>query len=162
MLKAKIQKALNHQINREFYSAYLYLGMAAYAHSIGLTGFANWFKVQFREELQHADKIYDYLNKQGARVILEAVERPPQDFSSGRDLFEKTLAHEKNVTRMIEGLVELAESENDTLTEDFLQWFIKEQAEEEATPAKILQDISSLGEDRAGLAKVDRQLAARK
>lgn len=162
MLKANIQKALNYQINREAYSAYLYLGMAVYANSVGLTGFGSWFKGQAKEELTHADKISDYINQHGARVILEAIEEPPQDFNSGRDLFEKTLAHEKNVTRMIEGLLDLAKAEKDTQTENFLQWFIKEQAEEEAAPARILQNMDTSGEDEAGLAKVDTQLAARK
>ena len=93
MLSKRMVKSLNHQINRELYSSYLYLSMASYAASEGLNGFANWFIVQGKEEMFHAEKIYNYVNQQGSRVLLEAIEQPPADFSSILDLFEKKYLH---------------------------------------------------------------------
>lgn len=162
MINKRLQDALNYQINREIYSAYFYLGMAAYAFSIGLGGFANWFGVQFKEELTHAEKIFDYLIQRNGKVTLRAIEEPPQDFTSGVDLFKRTLEHEKRVTKMIIDLVDLAKSENDRKTEGFLQWFIKEQAGEEEAPAKILQKIELAGNDRESLLKIDKELTKRK
>ena len=161
MVTDKIVDAITCQINREIYSAYLYMAMASYAEYEGFEGFANWFEIQVREELEHAEKMYSYLNKQGARVIMQAIEEPPQNFSSVVELFEKTLEHEKNVTALIRNLVDLAKSENDSDTESFLEWFVKEQIEEEATPAKILGNIDEAGEDREGLLKIDSELAKR-
>lgn len=164
MLSEKMVKALTRQMNRELYSAYLYFGMAAYAASTGLKGFENWFLAQVREEQDHARRFYDYINEQGARVILQDIETPPQDFSSGIDLFEKTLAHEKEVTGLIHDLVKQAQEENDKETEQFLQWFVKEQVEEEVTPSKILQNLKAELEkdEKSGLATVDSKLAKRK
>jgi ferritin len=133
--------------------------MAAYAATIGMKGVANWFTAQMKEELFHAQKIYDYVSRQGAKVDLEAIEEPPQDFTSVKDLFEKTLAHEKKVTGMIRDLVDLAVQEKDGETEKFLQWFVKEQMEEEATPAGILEKIESKGE--GGISEVDSELSKR-
>ena len=156
MMNEKMLKRLNYQINREIYSGYFYLGMAAYAASIGRKGVANWFTAQMKEELVHAQKIYDYVERQGAKVFLEAIEEPPQEFSSVTDLFEKTLEHEKKVTGLIKGLVGLAAEEKDAETEQFLQWFVKEQIEEEAAPAGILKKLGEKGE-----AEVDDELAKR-
>ena len=156
MISDKMIKALNHQANRELYSAYLYVGMASYATDKGLKGTANWFTAQMKEELTHAQKIYAYVNQQGSKVTLEPIEEPPQDFSSVTDLFKKTLGHEKKVTGMINDLVALAVEEKDAETEKFLQWFVKEQVEEEATPAGILKEIEGEGET-----EVDSKLAKR-
>lgn len=152
---------LNWQVNRELYSAYFYLGMASYAASIGLKGVANWFNLQAKEEVAHAEKIYDYVNQQGVRVELKGIEEPPQDFSSAVDLFKRTLEHEKRVTKMIHGLVELSKGENDKDTEKFLQWFVKEQVEEEESASKVLNKVNAAGEDKAALSEVDNQLAKR-
>ncbi len=164
MISDKLVKALTRQMNRELYSAYLYFGMASYAASVGLKGFESWFIAQAKEEEQHARKFYDYLIERGARVILEDIEKPPQDFSSGLNLFEKTLAHEKKVTQLIHDLVRMAQGENDKKTEEFLQWFVKEQVEEEATPSRILQNIKSAVEkdEKAGLFTINSELAKRK
>lgn len=164
MISEKMVKALRKQMNRELYSAYLYFGMAAYAVSIGLKGLENWFLVQAEEEQKHARKFYDYINQQGARVILEDIKTPPQDFSSAVDIFEKTLAHEKKVSELIHDLVKLAQEEKDKATEQFLQWFVKEQVEEEAAPSKILQNLKAEIEkdEKKGLATIDSQLAKRK
>jgi len=162
MLSKKIEEALNEQANKEIYSAYFYLGMSFYAASIGLEGFRHWFYQQWKEELFHAKKFYDYIVQQKGKVTLEAIEKPPQDFSSAEDLFAKTLNHEKKVTGLINGLAELAKSENDSEAENFLQWFVKEQKEEEETPAGILKKIEEKGKDEKGLSEIDRELATRK
>jgi len=162
MLKKRVLEALGEQVNKEIYSAYFYLGMSAYAKSKGLSGFANWFYKQWGEELLHAKKMFDYIHEKGERITLLAIDRPPQDFSSGRDLFERTLAHEKKVTGFINNLVKLAREENDKATEEFLQWFVKEQKEEEATPAGILGKIKKAEDDKKGLEDIDRELTARK
>jgi len=161
MINSKMTGNINQQINREIYSAYLYLSMAAYATSIGLNGIANWFNVQVKEELTHAEKFYNYVNQQGGRVKLKAIEQPPHDFSSAVDLFEKTLEHEKKVTKMIDGLVNAAKKENDHATETFLQWFVTEQVEEEANDTGILQKLKLAGKDGNGLLMIDSQLATR-
>jgi ferritin len=164
MISEKMVKGLTRQMNRELYSAYLYFGMASYAALIGLKGFEGWFIAQAKEEQEHARKFYDYINKQGARVILEDIETPPQDFSSGLDLFEKTLEHEKKVTQLIHNLVKQAQEENDKAAEEFLQWFVKEQIEEEATPSRIIQETrNAIGKDgKTGYSDVDAKLAKRK
>ena len=161
MLSEKMVKSLNYQINRELYSAYLYLSMASYADSEGLSGFANWFKIQAKEEEYHAEKMYNYVNQQGRRVVLEAIEQPQTDFTSMVGLFEQTLKHEKVVTSLINGLVKLAREENDYATESFLQWYVTEQVEEEANPAEMIQKLKYVGKDGRGLLMLDKELAAR-
>ena len=161
MLSEKMVMKLNYQINRELYSAYLYLSMASYADAEGLNGFANWFKIQAKEEEFHAEKMYNYVNQQGRRVVLEAIEQPQTDFTSMVDLFEQTLKHEKVVTSLINGLVKLAREENDYATESFLQWYVTEQVEEEANPAEMIQKLKYIGKDGRGLLMLDKELAAR-
>ena len=161
MLSEKMVMKLNYQINRELYSAYLYLSMASYADSEGLSGFANWFKIQAKEEEYHAEKMYNYVNQQGRRVVLEAIEQPQTDFTSMVGLFEQTLKHEKEVTSLINGLVKLAREENDYATESFLQWYVTEQVEEEANPAEMIQKLKYVGKDGRGLLMLDKELAAR-
>jgi ferritin len=138
MLDEKMQDALNKQLNNEIYSAYLYMSMSAYSTFIGLKGFANWFMVQNQEEMTHATKIYDYINDQGGQVKLMAIPQPPTEFESPLDMFEKTLEHEKFITKCINGLVDLALKENDHATNIFLQWFITEQIEEEGNDNDII------------------------
>ena len=162
MLSKRMLDSLSEQLNKEIYSGYYYLGMSDYAASNGLKGVANWFYRQWQEELEHARKILDYINANRQRAMLRAIDEPPQEFSSAKDLFEKTLAHEKKVTGLINNLVELARAENDKSTEEFLQWFVKEQVEEEETPKGILDDINRAEKDGAGLKAIDNQLAERK
>lgn len=161
MLSKKMAKALAEQMNKEAYSGYLYLGMSSYAASIGLNGIANWFMVQFQEEISHAQKFYNYLGQQGERVMLETIDKPPQDFSSAADLFEKTLEHEQKVTKMINDLVALAREEKDNATEIFLQWYVTEQVEEEANAQELLQKVKLVGEGGNGLFMIDNELAKR-
>ncbi len=161
MLNEKMQKALNEQINKEMYSAYLYLAMSAHCSYKGLAGFANWFKVQYGEEMEHADKIYKYLVEQGARVELEAIEKPPTEFGTLLEMFEQTLAHEQFVTRLIRELLELAVAEKDYATSIFLQWFVEEQVEEEANDNAIIAKLKLAGEDGAALLVIDSGLGKR-
>jgi len=161
MLSKKMVEKLNYQINIELFSAYLYLSMASYADAEGLAGFSNWFKIQAKEEEFHAEKLYNYVNQQGERVVLEAIEKPETDFTSMLDLFEKTFKHEKVVTSLINELVKLAREENDYATESFLQWYVIEQVEEEANPAEIIQKLNFIGKDGRGLLMLNQELATR-
>jgi ferritin len=161
MLSKKIAEALNVQINKEMYSAYIYLSMAAYSEHTGLSGFANWFMVQYQEENEHAMRIYKYLHGQGAQVKLQAIEKPQTDYKSPVDMFEKTLAHEQFVTKSINDLVDLALKENDHATQIFLQWFVTEQVEEEANDHEILDKLKMVGESGGGLFMLDRELGKR-
>ena len=157
----KLEKAINEQLVKELYSAYLYLSMAAYFESQKLAGFSHWMKMQAREECQHAMKFFDFLSKQGSRIILEAIGEPPREFLSAEDVFEKTLKHEQKVTASINNLVSLAKAAHDEAAGALLQWFVKEQVEEERTPANILIKIKSLGSEPEGISSVDRELAKR-
>jgi len=161
MLSEKMQDALNGQLNKEMYSAYLYLAMSAYSTYIGLKGFANWFMVQYQEEMMHAMKIYDYINDQGGQVKLMAIEQPLTEFKSPMDMFEKTLEHEKFITKSINELVDLAIAEKDHATNIFLQWFVTEQIEEESNDKDIIARLKLIGKDGNGLLMLDKELAAR-
>ena len=161
MLSERITEALNKQINNEIYSAYLYLSMSAHSTFIGLKGFANWFMVQYQEEMVHAMKIYDYINAQGGQVKLMAVAQPPTEFGSPLEMFEKTLEHEKFVTKCINDLVDLAIEEKDHASNIFLQWFVTEQIEEEANDNEIISKLKLVGKEGNGLFMIDKELAAR-
>jgi len=161
MLSKRMTQALNEQINKEIYSAYLYLSMSAYSTFIGLKGFANWFMVQYQEEMTHAMKIYDYINDQGGQVKLLAIEQPPTEFGSPLEMFEKTLEHEKFVTKRINDLVDLAIKEKDHASNIFLQWFVTEQIEEEANDNEIISKLKLVGKEGNGLFMIDKELAAR-
>ncbi len=161
MLSKTLQKALNEQIQKEFYSSYLYLSMAAYAESKNLPGFAHWLKMQQQEEHGHAMKFYKYVNERGGRVELLALEQPPADFASPTAMFEEVLKHEQYITASINKLYEKALKENDYATQVMLQWFIEEQVEEEASASEILETLKMAGEKGQALLMLDRQLARR-
>ncbi len=161
MLGEKMQDALNKQLNNEIYSAYLYMSMSAYSTFIGLKGFANWFMVQYQEEMTHAMKIYNYINDQGGQVKLMALAQPMTEFESPLDMFEKTLEHEKFITKCINELVDLAISEKDHATNIFLQWFVTEQIEEEGNDNDIIAKLKLIGDNGNGLLMLDKELATR-
>ena len=161
MLSKKMVKALNEQINKEIYSAYLYMSMSSYSDFIGLKGFANWFMVQYQEEMEHAMRFYNYIQEQGEQVILLAIDQPQTKFASPLAMFEKTLEHEKYVTKRINMLVDQAVKENDHATQIFLQWFVTEQVEEEANANDIMGKLKLVGKQGNGLFMVDKDLAAR-
>lgn len=161
MLSKKMQKALNGQINAELYSSYIYLSMSSYFQSINLPGFANWMRIQAQEELVHAIKFYDYVNERGGRVILHPVEGPPSKWASPPTVFEHVYQHEKKVTGLINDLVNLAMEERDHATNIFLQWFVTEQVEEEASANEVVQKLKLMGDASNGLFMLDRELAQR-
>ncbi|MCM8771577.1 MAG: ferritin [Candidatus Omnitrophica bacterium] len=157
----ELYRKLNEQINKELYSAYLYLSMASYFDSILLEGFAHWMKVQAKEEFGHAMRIYEFLNDRGERVIFESIDKPPSDFSSPVDVFEKTFEHEKKVTESIENLYKLAKEKNDYATEVMLQWFITEQIEEEKQAQEILEKLKKIEGRDYLLIMMDKELSKR-
>lgn len=161
MLSKKMIDAINEQINWEIFSGYLYLGMSSYASSEGYMGIANWFSIQVKEELSHAQLMYDYVNQQGGRVMLKEIKKPEQKFKSAKELFELTLEHEKIVTGRINDLLDLARKEKDHASEIFLQWFVTEQVEEEANATDILSKFKIMGTDGSGLYLIDAELAKR-
>jgi len=161
MLNERMAEALNTQLNKEIYSAYLYLSMSACSSFIGMKGFANWFMVQYQEEMVHAMKIYNYVDSQGGQVKLMAVEQPATEFESALEMFEKTLEHEKFITKSINDLVNLAIEEKDHATNIFLQWFVTEQIEEEGNDNDIISKLKLVGDKGNGLFMIDRELASR-
>jgi ferritin len=161
MLSEKMIDALNEQINKEMYSAYLYLAISSYAEFKGLRGFSNWYRVQYQEEMEHAMRIYDYVQEQGAQVKLKAIEQPSSDFGTPLQILEKTLEHEQYVTQLINNLVDLAIQEKDHASQIFLQWFVTEQIEEESNVNEILDKLKLAGEEGRGLFMIDKDLAAR-
>ncbi|MBI4963438.1 MAG: ferritin [Desulfomonile tiedjei] len=161
MISDKIQQAFNEQINRELYSAYLYLSMAAYFESINLKGFANWMKCQVQEEMLHAMKFYNFVNERNGTVVLAALEAPPTRWDSPIVAFEDANSHERKVTSMINNLVDLAIEERDHASNAFLQWFVTEQVEEEASTEEVVHKLKLAGHDGSGLFMIDQELAAR-
>jgi len=161
MLSKRMEEALNQQVNAELYSSYLYLSMSAYFESINLKGFANWMKVQAQEELLHAMKIYDFINERGGRVTLTSIDAPPTEWDSPLAAFEGVYEHECKVTGLINDLVNLALEEKDHASHIFLQWFVTEQVEEEASADEIVQRLKLMGDARGGLFMLDRELGQR-
>jgi ferritin len=161
MLNKKMAQALNEQINREIYSAYLYMSMSANCNTAGLKGFANWFMVQFHEEMFHAMKMYEYVQRQGEEVKLKAIQEPPAVFKSSLDMFQQTLTHEQYITQSINDLMELAISKKDHASQIFLEWYITEQVEEEENDNDIIAQLKLIGDNIQGLMMLDRELAAR-
>jgi ferritin len=162
MLSKSMQNAINEQIKNEMFSAYLYLSMAAHFEAENLPGFANWMKVQSKEEVEHAMKFFEYVYDRGGRVTLKAIDQPQTTFKTPLDIFKQVLEHERKVTAMIHKLYELALKENDYPSQVMLQWFIKEQVEEEKNGETIIEQLKMVGDSSAALMMADRQFAARK
>lgn len=156
-----LEKALNEQLNAELYSAYLYLSMSAYFSDIGLDGFANWMRVQAKEEQFHAMKFYDYINERGGRVILAAIDAPQTEWESPLACIEAVLEHEQKVTSLVNGLVDLAIQEKDHATNIFLQWFVTEQVEEEDNVNAVLNKLRLLNGEGNGMFILDKELSTR-
>lgn len=162
MISKKMNALLNEQLNFEMHSAYVYLGMVAYASSLGLNGIAGWFRVQVKEELEHAGKFFGYIQQQGGEVELKDIEASKLEFSSAAELFEESLKHEKKVTKRIQDLTAAAKKENDYSTDSFLLWFLNEQVEEEAQLTDILQKLEIGGKSGNSLLILDGILGQRK
>lgn len=161
MLNNKIQDALNEQINAELWSAYLYLAMGMHFEAEGLSGVANWFKIQFQEEQAHATIFMNYINQRGGRVELKAIDAVPTSWASPLDAFKATLEHEKKVTSLINNLYALAEAEHDYATRDRLAWFVSEQVEEEDNCRQLIDKFTLIGNDGMGLYMLDQELGGR-
>ncbi len=161
MLTPKIQDALNAQVNAELWSAYLYLSMGMHFEAEGLTGIANWFKIQFQEEQAHATIFMNYINQRGGRVELKAIDGVPTRWDSPVDAFKATLEHEQKVTALINALYKAAEEEADYATRDRLAWFISEQVEEENTARELIDKLKMIGDNGMGLYMINTELATR-
>jgi ferritin len=161
MLKKSVEDALNKQVNAEFYSSYLYLAMSAYVESITMKGFAQWLRLQSREEMAHGMKIYDYIIEAGGSPKLTAIEAPKTPWKSPQAVFEQVYAHEQKVTGLINDLMDLAIKEKDHATKNFLGWFVKEQVEEEANASEILAKIKMIGDVPGHLFWLDHELGKR-
>ena len=162
MLSDKMLKELNNQIQEEMYSAYLYLSMAAWFESINLKGFAKWMYVQFSEEQKHAKKFYSYIYDRQGVVKLLALKEPPSTWDSPLAAFQDAYKHEQHITGRIHMLVDLAVQEKDRATQVFLDWFVNEQVEEEASTSEIAEILKKVGDSPQGLFMVNHQLAERK
>lgn len=161
MMNQRIEDAFNEQINAETYSAYLYLSMAAYFKSINLDGFSTWMRVQAQEELLHSMKFFDYINERGGTVNLKAVDCPPTRWESPLAAFQEAYRHEQKVTSLINKLVDISLEERDHASNAFLQWFVTEQVEEEASADGVVQQLKLAGDHGGGLFMIDKELGSR-
>ena len=161
MIGKKVEAALNDQVRKEIYSSYLYLSMAAQYASMNLNGFAHWMKVQATEETKHGMKIYEHVIARNGRVILQQIDAPPSEWKSAKAMFQAAFQHEQKVTESINKIVSLARAEKDNATEVFLQWFVNEQVEEEASTNEILQKLLLIGDNPAALVMLDAELGKR-
>ncbi|RLE19338.1 MAG: ferritin [Acidobacteria bacterium] len=161
MISKEMEKALNDQINAEFFSAYLYLAMAAYFEDENLSGCAHWMELQYQEESEHGMKIYKYINDRGGRVQLNAIEKPQEKWENPLAAFEAAYKHEQYITGRINDLMKLAVELNDFTTQSFLQWYLNEQIEEEANVDGIVQSFNLMGNDKRALFMMDRELKQR-
>ena len=162
MIGKSMQDAMNEQINKEMFSSYLYLSMAAYFEDKNLSGFANWMRIQAEEEREHAMKFYDHILERGGRVYLKAIDAPKTDWNLYLEVAEEVAAHEAKVTASIYELYELALKEKDYPAQIMLQWFITEQVEEEKNAAEIVANLKLIKDGGTAVYVLDRQLGKRK
>lgn len=161
MLKDSVQKAFNEQINAEIYSSYLYMSMSAYFEGLQLAGFAHWFRVQAQEELTHALRFYRFVYDRGGQVTMKAIKAPETSWESPLACLEAVAKHEALVTSLINKLVALARKEQDFAGENFLQWYVKEQVEEEASVADAIGKLKMVEQTSGGIFMLDKDMAAR-
>ena len=161
MLNAKVRDLLNQQINKEFYSAYLYLDFSNYYERVGLDGFANWYRIQAQEERDHAMLFYDYLQNNDELVELDAIAKPDKVFTDNMGPLKAALEHERYVTSLIDTIYAAAYEVKDFRTMEFLNWFVKEQGEEETTASDMITKMELFGTDPKSLYMLNNELAAR-
>ena len=162
MVSEKINEIINEQINKEFYSGYLYLCMSANLHEIGLFGFSRWLKIQAKEEVEHGLKLLDYLLERSSYITLKQIRMPEFEFKGVKSVFETLYEHEKCITNSVMNIAKLAEEECDRKTLTFIEWFIEEQVEEEQQVKDIIKRIDLFGEDKTSLYLLDNELGDRK
>lgn len=160
-MNERVHELLNAQINKEFYSAYLYLQFSNYFEDAGLDGFANWYKIQAQEERDHAMLFYQYLQNENEKVTLEGIDKPAADHTSHMDVLKAGLAHEKYVTSLINDIYAAAYEVKDFRTMQFLDWFVKEQGEEENNADSLIKKFELYGSDPRSLYMLDSEMAAR-
>lgn len=161
MIDKKLEEAFNDQINKELYSEYLYHAMKIYFQELNLQGFVNWFDVQVQEERAHAVGMINYLNDRGGKVDLRTIEKPVIEGTTPLEVFEHVLRHEEYVTSRINALADVAEEVRDRAAMHLLDWYIKEQVEEEANVGGVLATLRLIGDDKKALLMLDKDLAAR-
>lgn len=161
MLSPNVEKALNDQICHELYSSYVYLSMAAYCHEQNYSGFASWLQTQSAEEYGHAMKLYGYIHQRGGKVTLQTIEAPKAEWSDLKALMNEAYEHEKKMTSYIDELVNKATQANDQATASFLQWYVDEQVEEEASTRKIVARLEQIGQAPQAMFMLDGQMAMR-
>lgn len=161
MLNQKVAELLNTQVNKEFYSAYLYLHFANFYTEQGLSGFANWYQIQAQEERDHAMLMLHYLQNNGGKATLETIAKPDKELTGRLQVLELGLEHERYVTSLIHDLYEAAHSAKDFRTMQFLDWFVKEQGEEEKNAEDLIKKMEVFGKDGKGLYELDRELLSR-
>ena len=161
MMNAKVHELLNQQINKEFYSAYLYLDFSNYFEDAGLDGFANWYKIQAQEERDHAMLFYQYLQNENQKVTLEAIPKPDKVFTCHMDVLKAGLEHEEYVTSLINDIYAAAYEVKDFRTMQFLDWFVKEQGEEETNANDMITKMELFGTDPKSLYMLNQELAVR-
>lgn len=161
MINEKVGKILNEQVNKELYSAYLYLAMSAYFSDMGLLGFANWMRIQAQEEQAHAMLIYDFLLDRGEKIILTTIEAPPITWNNSLQVLEEVAKHENYVTGLINNIIAVAEEAKDRATMSYMNWFVDEQVEEEANAKEIIDKLKLIGDDKSALYLLDKDLSTR-
>ena len=161
MISKRLEEAINAQINAEMWSAYLYLSMSAYCQDKGLSGIANWFAIQFKEEQDHAQIFYNYLISRGGRVLLQPIAAVETEWASPLAAFEATYEHEQKVTSLINNLMQIAVEEKDFASQSRLQWFVDEQVEEEENALDIINKLRMLDGNSYGMYMLDQELGAR-
>lgn len=161
MISDAINGILNEQINKEFYSGYLYLSISAHFKELGLPGFASWFKIQAREEVEHGLKIFDYLINCNSFVTLKQIRTPEFEFEGILPVFKMIYEHEQCITRAIMSVAKLAEEECDRTTLSFIDWFIEEQIQEEDTVKNIIKRLEMFGDNKVALYLMDKELGER-
>ncbi len=161
MLNKKIQDAFNDQINAELFSSYLYLAMAAHFEDTSMKGMARWMKLQAKEEMEHAMKFVDFIAERGGRVVYKGIETPQAEWNSPLEIFKAAYEHELYISKRINDLMDLTLPEKDFASQVFLQWFVKEQVEEEANADEIVKKLEMIGESKNGMYMLDRELGKR-
>lgn len=156
-----INEILNEQINKEFFSGYLYLSMSAHLKELGLNGFASWTRIQAKEEVEHGLKIFDYLINCNSFVTLKQIRTPEFEFNGILSIFNKIYEHEQCITNAVMTIAQKAEEENDRTTLNFMDWFIGEQNEEEENVRNIIKRLELFGDDKVALYLMDKELGER-
>lgn len=161
MISDKIRDVLNEQINKEFYSAYLYLAMSAYFSEIGLYGFSNWAKIQSREEIDHGMILFEYVLDRKSQIKLKQLEMPTLEMNGPIGVFEQIYQHERSITSSIDCVADMSEGECDLVTRNFIDWYLKEQIEEEAKVLRVISKLKAFGAEKSALYLIDRELSNR-